>query len=288
MNAAIHRTVQCLSPSGLHRMAYKEWGRPDNPDVVICVHGVTRVSDDFDALAQELCADFRVICPDVVGRGRSDRLRNPAHYQVPQYVADMVTLVARLGVERVAWVGTSMGGLIGMLLASLPGTPIARLVLNDVGPLVNPAALARIGEYIGQPVRFRELDEAIAYIRLISATFGEHSDAEWRKLATDVLRQDEDGMWTRNYDLRVAEAIRAITPEIASQSEAALWAAYDAIACPTLLLRGQQSDLLVAETARQMTQRGPRARLLEIPDVGHAPTLQHQDQICLVADFLKE
>jgi pimeloyl-ACP methyl ester carboxylesterase len=280
--------VQCLSPSGLHRMAYKEWGRPDNPNLVVCVHGVTRVSDDFDELAQVLCKDFRVICPDVVGRGRSDQLRDPAHYQIPQYVADMVTLVARLNVEQVAWVGTSMGGLIGMALASLPGTPIARLVINDVGPLVNPGALARIGEYIGQPIQFRQFEDAVNYIRMISAAFGSHTDEQWRKLAADVLRRDENGMWTRNYDLRVAESIKGITPDIASKSEAALWAAYDAITCPTLLLRGQQSDLLSAQTAQEMTQRGPRARLFEFAGVGHAPTLLHADQIEVVAGFLKQ
>lgn len=269
-------------------MAYKEWGRPDNPNVLICVHGVTRVSDDFDALAQVLCKDFRVICPDVVGRGRSDRLRIAAHYLVPQYVADMVTLIARLGVEQVAWVGTSMGGLIGMALASLAGTPIARLVINDIGPRVNPAALARIGEYIGEPIRFEKFGDAVNYIRAISAPFGEHSDAEWRKLAADVLRQDEEGMWTRNYDLRVSEPFKAMTPELASSSEAALWAAYDAIVCPTLLLRGERSDLLGAETARQMTQRGPRARLVEFAGVGHAPTLMHAGQIDVIAGFLKE
>ena len=288
MNIASRRTVQCLSPSGLHQMAYKEWGRADNPNVVVCVHGLTRVSDDFDALAQTLCRDFRVICPDVVGRGRSGRLQNPAHYQVPQYVADMVTLIARLDVQNVSWVGTSMGGLIGMGLASLPGTPIARLVINDVGPRINPEALARIGEYLGQPVRFSELDEAIGYIRMISAPFGEHDDDEWRKIATDVLRQDEDGSWTRNYDLNLAAPMKAITPEAASMGEAALWAAYDAITCPTLLIRGQQSDLLGSETALQMSTRGPRARLVELPGVGHAPTLMHQDQIALVAGFLKE
>ncbi len=288
MNAATRHTVQCLSPSGLHRMAYKEWGRPDNPNVVVCVHGVTRVSDDFDALAQTLCSDFRVVCPDVAGRGRSDPLRNAAYYQLPQYVSDMVTLIARLDVEKVAWVGTSMGGLIGMGLASLPGTPIARMVINDVGPLLDPVALTRIGKYISQPIRFKKFDEAVDYIRTVSATFGEHSEAEWRKLAADALRQDEEDMWTRNYDLRIAESFKTFTPEAAASSEAALWAAYDAIKCPTLLLRGAQSDLLRTETAQQMTQRGPRARLVEFANVGHAPTLLHADQINVVADFLKE
>lgn len=268
-------------------MAYKEWGRPDNPDVVLCIHGVTRVADDFDALAASLAADFRVVCPYVVGRGCSDNLRDAQHYGVPQYVSDMVTLVARLGVDKLSLVGTSMGGLIGMGLASLAGTPVTRLVLNDVGPSINPAALERIGQYLGQPLRFGTLEEGIAYVRMLSAPFGQHDEQQWRKLGTDSLRQQEDGSWVRNYDLRIAEPIRAMTPEVMAFAERATWAAYDAIRCPTLLIRGAQSDLLSPDTALQMTQRGPRARLVEIAGTGHAPSLLHADQISLVADFLK-
>lgn len=280
------KTVQCLSPAGLHRMTYKEWGDPRNPKVLVCVHGVTRVADDFDHLARALCGDYRVVCPYVAGRGPSEPLADPAHYQVPQYVADMVTLLARLDAETVDWFGTSMGGLIGIGLASLPGNPVRRLVLNDIGPSLQPAALARIGDYIGQEVRFASFDEAAAYIREISQSFGQHSDDEWRKFAADVLRQTEDGQWTRNYDLKLALPFKAITPEMAQQGEAALWAAYDAIRCPTLLVRGAESDLLSAETAQRMTVRGPRAQLVEIPGVGHAPTFMHADQIEIARRFL--
>ncbi len=280
------KTVQCLSPAGLHRMTYKEWGDPRNPKVLVCVHGVTRVADDFDHLARALCGDYRVVCPYVAGRGPSEPLADPAHYQVPQYVADMVTLLARLDADTVDWFGTSMGGLIGIGLASLPGNPVRRLVLNDIGPSLQPAALARIGDYIGQEVRFASFDEAAAYIREISQSFGQHSDDEWRKFAADVLRQTEDGQWTRNYDLKLALPFKAITPEMAQQGEAALWAAYDAIRCPTLLVRGAESDLLSAETAQRMTVRGPRAQLVEIPGVGHAPTFMHADQIEIARRFL--
>jgi pimeloyl-ACP methyl ester carboxylesterase len=179
-----------------------------------------------------------------------------------------------------------MGGLIGIGLASLPGNPVRRLVLNDIGPSLQPAALARIGDYIGQEVRFASFDQAAAYIREISQSFGPHSDDEWRKFAGDVLRQTEDGQWTRNYDLRLALPFKAITPEMAQQGEAALWAAYDAIRCPTLLVRGAESDLLSAETAQRMTVRGPRAQLVEIPGVGHAPTFMHADQIEIARRFL--
>ncbi|NMM28470.1 MAG: alpha/beta hydrolase [Glaciimonas sp.] len=284
------RTVQCISPSGLHRMAYKDWGEVDNPKVLVCVHGVTRVSDDFDNMARALCQSYHVICPDVVGRGRSERLRNPLHYQIPQYVSDMVSLLARItahpAVTTVDWFGTSMGGLIGIGLASLPDNPIGKLILNDVGPALNSEALLRIGDYIGQAVRFQTFDEAAQYIREISTTFGPHSDDEWRKLASDVLRQDHDGRWIRHYDLGLAAAFKSATPESLKVAEALLWMAYDAISCPTLLVRGAESDLLSRQTAQTMTQRGPKARLIELPGIGHAPTFTHAEQIRIVQDFL--
>jgi pimeloyl-ACP methyl ester carboxylesterase len=286
MTQAALKTVQCISPAGLHTMAYKEWGDPHNPNVLVCVHGVTRVSDDFDIMAREFAETYRVICPDVVGRGRSGQLRNPQYYVVPQYVSDMVCLLARLDAETVDWFGTSMGGLIGMALASLPENPIRRLVLNDIGPSINGAALARIGEYIGQDIRFDSFDEAVLYIRTISASFGPHTDEQWHKLASDVLRQDEQGKWRRHYDLGLAEPFKTMTPEAASMGEAALWAAYDAITCPTLLVRGSESDLLLPEVAQAMTQRGPRATLVEVQGVGHAPTFMQAEQIKLAKDFL--
>lgn len=286
MTQAVLKSVQCISPSGLHTMAYKEWGDPDNPNVLVCVHGVTRVSDDFDVMARAICDTYRVVCPDVVGRGRSGRLRDPAYYAIPQYVSDMVTLLARLNAESVDWFGTSMGGLIGMGLASLPDNPVRRLVLNDIGPAINAQALARIGNYIGQDVAFASFEEAAHYIRTISASFGAHTDQEWRKLAADVLRQDEQGQWRRHYDLRLAEAFKALTPEAASAGEAMLWAAYDAIRCPTLLVRGADSDLLLPEVAQMMTQRGPKATLVEFGGVGHAPTFMHAEQIQVAKDFL--
>ncbi|MFZ6775370.1 alpha/beta fold hydrolase [Undibacterium sp. Ji83W] len=283
---ARRKSVQCISPTGLHAMSYKEWGDPLNSKVLICVHGVTRVAEDFDSLAVALCQEYRVVCPDVVGRGYSGRLRNPMHYQIPQYVSDMVSLLARLDAETVHWFGTSMGGLIGMSLASLPDNPIKKLVLNDVGPVLNPDALARIGDYIGQDVRFDSFDEAQAYIKAISISFGPHSEAQWEKLARDVLRQNEQGQWVRHYDLGLAQPIKASTPELAAIAQTMLWAAYDAISCPTLLVRGAESDLLTAESAQAMTQRGPRARLVEFAGVGHAPTFVQPDQIAVAVDFL--
>jgi pimeloyl-ACP methyl ester carboxylesterase len=278
-------TVQCLSPSGMHRLAYVEWGAPDNPNVLICVHGLTRVGRDFDRLARALADRYRVVCPDVVGRGRSDWLRDPGSYVLPQYVADMVTLIARLGVESVHWVGTSMGGLIGLTLAGQPGSPVKRLVLNDVGPKVNPEALARIGDYVGKPMRFSSVEEAVDYITLISLGFGLRDRDEWREITQSVLKPDGDG-FTLHYDLRLALPIKAMTPEIAAASEAALWKFYDQIQCPTLLIRGANSDLLSHETATAMTQRGPRASLVEFAGVGHAPMFFDPAQIGAVRNFL--
>lgn len=295
VNEARLKSVLCGSPAGLHRMAYKEWGDPANPRVLVCVHGVTRVADDFDALARAMCDRYRVVCPDVAGRGRSGHLRDPDLYTLPQYVADMVTLIARVTAsagddgkadEGVHWFGTSMGGLIGMLLASLDGTPVRRLVLNDIGPVLDPAAMARIGDYIGQDLRFPSFEAGAAFVREVSASFGPHSDAEWRKLAADVLVQAPDGQWARHYDIRLAKPFAAITPERARSDEAMLWAAFDAIRCPTLLVRGERSDLLSRATAEAMTRRGPRPQLVEIAGVGHAPTFVQPDQIAIARAFL--
>lgn len=278
------RSVLCLSPKGLHRMAYLEWGDARNRDVVICVHGLTRSARDFDDLARDLCGRFRVVCPDVAGRGDSDRLADPMLYGIPQYVADMVTLVARLDVEAVSWVGTSMGGLIGMALAAQPASPVKRLVVNDVGAVIAKAALERIAAYVGRAPAFATFEEGEKYVRTVFAGFGPHDDAQWRHLAEAWLRRNEDGSWRAHYDPGIAEPFRATMP--AGDQE--LWPIWDAIRCPTLVLRGARSDLLARETAARMAERGPRAKVVEIPGVGHAPTLMAAEQISVVRDFLIE
>lgn len=285
------RFVNCLDATGLHRMAYWEWAGPSaDAPVLVCVHGLSRQGRDFDALARAMAGRYRVVCPDVVGRGRSDWLRQPAGYQIPAYVSDMVALLARLDVAQVDWVGTSMGGLIGLGLASLPrpegmAPVIRKLVLNDVGPAIRFEALQRIGGYLGKTASFPSLAEGAAYLRTISAGFGPHTEAEWQALSEPLFRQ-QDGAWTLRYDPAIAVPFSAVTPELAAAGEAALWAAYDALRCPTLLIRGADSDLLSADTARQMTGRGPKARLVELPGIGHAPTLIQPGQIAVVRDFL--
>jgi pimeloyl-ACP methyl ester carboxylesterase len=276
------RSVRCASPSGLHRMSYVEWGERDNPRVLVCAHGLTRCARDFDFLAAEMAKTHRVVCPDVAGRGESQWLRNPMEYAVPTYVADMVTLIARLDAESVQWVGTSLGGLIGLALASFPDGPIARLVLNDSGPLVSAASLDRIGSYVGKAPSFPDLETAEYYVRTVSAPFGPHSDGEWRFLTEHVVRRQADGSFRMHYDPALAGPFNAEQPH----KDIDLWKLYDAIRCPTLVVRGELSDLLTRETAQKMTATGPRARLVEIGGVGHAPTLIHADQISVVRDFL--
>jgi len=274
--------VQCASGAGLHRIAYLEWGDPANARVLLCVHGLTRCARDFDNLARSLCERYRVVCPDVAGRGDSDWLADPMLYAVPQYVSDMVTLIARLDVEQVHWVGTSMGALIGMALAAQKDSPVARLVLNDAGPVIAKVALERIGAYLGAAPVFPSIAAAEQVIRVVAAPFGPHTDAEWRFLTEVVLRQNADGSYRFHYDPKIAVPFRAQIPD----RDMEMWPVWDAIRCPTLVIRGAQSDLLSKGTAEQMTQRGPKAKLAELPGVGHAPTLMHEDQIEVVRDWL--
>jgi pimeloyl-ACP methyl ester carboxylesterase len=280
--AARQRYVKCASPRGLHRIAYLEWGDPKSEHVLVCVHGLTRCARDFDTLAAALSDRYRVVCPDVAGRGDSEWLADPMLYQLPQYVGDMVTLIARLDVEGVHWLGTSMGGLIGMALAAQPGTPVQKLVINDAGPVVSKVSLERIATYVGMAPVFPDIATAEKYIRAVSATFGPHTDAQWRFLTEVVVRKNADGSLRLHYDPKLAEPFRASMPE----KDMELWPLWDVIRCPTLVLRGAQSDLLTKETCAQMVQRGPKAQVVEIPGVGHAPTLMHDDQIRIVRDFL--
>jgi pimeloyl-ACP methyl ester carboxylesterase len=274
------RHLHCLGPHGFHRVAYTEWGRPAEGRVVICVHGLTRNGRDFDLLAQALIPERRVLCPDVVGRGHSDWLAHKEEYGYPLYLSDMTALIARSGVEQVDWVGTSMGGLIGMMLAAQPYSPIRRLVVNDVGPFLPRASLERIAQYVGKAPVFADVDALERYLRIVSAPFGPLTDDQWRHLAMHSTRRYDDGTVTMSYDPAIADAFSGELQDVV------LWPVWDAISCPTLLLRGRQSDLLLAETAQEMTQRGPRARLVEFEGIGHAPMLMVDDQIAVVREFL--
>jgi pimeloyl-ACP methyl ester carboxylesterase len=273
-------TLACLGPHGFHRVAYTEWAGPAGAPTVLCVHGLTRNGRDFDDLAAALSRRFRVVCPDVVGRGRSEWLSHPADYGYPLYLSDMTALIARLDVEEINLVGTSMGGLIGMMLAAQKGTPIRRLVVNDIGPLIAREGLLRIATYVGADPVFADLAALEAYLREVSASFGKLSDAQWRHLAEHGARRRPDGTLGRAYDPAIAEAFKTVKDDID------LWPVWDAIKAPTLVLRGAESDLLRSADAVAMTQRGPRAQLIEFPGIGHAPALMAQDQIAAIEDFL--
>jgi pimeloyl-ACP methyl ester carboxylesterase len=270
--------------AGPRTMAYVEWGDP-SANALVCVHGLTRCARDFDFLAQEMVRHgYRVICPDVVGRGDSSWLTDPMDYAVPTYTKHLLMLLAHLQLESTHWVGTSLGGLIGMSIAAVPGSPIERMVLNEVGPVVSLPALQRIAAYVGKWPPLPDIEAAERYVRAVSAPFGPHSDAEWRFLAEHVVRKNPDGTLRMHYDPAIAAPFAAEPPT----QDLELWKLYDDIRCPTLVLRGEHSDMLTRDTVAQMTARGPRAKAVEIAGVGHAPTLIHADQIAIVRDFLLE
>lgn len=262
-------------------MHYTEWGAADNPHVVVCVHGLTRNGRDFDLLAQRLSDRCRVICPDVAGRGLSERLTHPEDYGYPLYLADMAALIARSGAERVDWVGTSMGGLIGMLLAAQPGTPLRRLVMNDVGPFVPKAALERLAGYVGQDPRFDTLEAVERYLRQIFAPFGPLTDEQWQHLAQHSALRLDNGRYALAYDPAIGNAFKGPLQDVD------LRAVWKAIRAPVLILRGAESDLLLAATAREMIESAPSgSKLLEFAGIGHAPALMASDQIEAVEAFL--
>ena len=277
------RSFLGLSMAGFHKVAYTQWGRDDAPRTVICVHGLTRNGRDFDRLAVEMADRRRVACPDVVGRGRSDWLANAALYGYPQYCADMAALIARLGVEEVDWVGTSMGGLIGMMLAAQPNSPIRRLVINDIGPFIAREGLERIADYVGKAPIFEDIPAVESYLRFVLMGFGNLPDEAWRAMAEHSARSLPDGRFVLAYDPGIGDAFRA-----QPMNDIDLWPIWDRVRCPVLLLRGADSDLLSAQTAQEMTGRGPGARLVEFPHTGHAPALMTSDQIKVVCDFLLE
>ncbi|MFO1398954.1 MAG: alpha/beta hydrolase [Burkholderiales bacterium] len=269
-----------LSAHGFHRVAYYEWGDPANSDVVIAVHGLSRNGRDFDVLGEALADTHRLLAVDIPGRGQSEWLRDPADYAFPTYLATLTALIARSGAEQVSWVGTSMGALLGMVMAAQPGSPVRRLVVNDAGPQIEPAALARIRDYLGLDPAFATLADADRYIRAVSAPFGPLDDAQWDHLTRSSVVQRPDGTWRLGYDPAIAVPFRttAAPPD--------LWPIWDAIRCPTLVLRGAESDLLASATAAQMAARGPRPRIVEFAGVGHAPMLMAADQIAAVRAFL--
>lgn len=280
--------VQCLSTAGFHSMAYWSWDSDivpgeggDTP--LICAHGLTRNGRDFDHLARSLCQSRLVVCPDTVGRGESEWLRDPALYAVPQYASDMTSLIARMDTPRVDWVGTSMGGLIGLVLAAMPGSPIRRLVINDIGPFIPQAALDRIGDYLGVNWVYDSFDDAVAHTRNVHAPFGDLTDTQWQHLARHGFRERDDGKFVPNHDQRLGEAFKVL-----KETDIDLWPMFEAIECPVLVVRGAESDLLTQPIADEMVARGKNTRLLTFDGCGHAPPFMADDQIDAVQRFLAD
>lgn len=307
--------VVCTSTAGLHRMAYREWGDPNNPHVLLCVHGLTRTGEDFDDFARAMSPYYRVVCPDIVGRGHSDHLVDPDGYIVPQYVSDMFTLLARLQPKTLDWVGTSMGGLIGLGVASALSCakalfawceddaplnkeciiPLRRMVLNDIGPVINPEGLIRIGNYIDQELAFDTFEEAVESAKVRWQGFGPHSEEQWQRLTKHIFTYDEDEKtWVLGYDLAIAEPFKkqfhqqdpSQTDEVIKSAQEVLWYAFTRLPAEVLIIRGEQSDLLSRETVEAMLACNPKASLYEVAGVGHAPTLMQTDQIERVQQFL--
>jgi pimeloyl-ACP methyl ester carboxylesterase len=281
-------------------MAYWQWGDAAAEHAVVCAHGLSRQGRDFDVLAQALVSrargQLRVVCPDVAGRGHSDWLKDPTAYLVPTYASDMLAMLAQLHrqapVDTLDWVGTSMGGLIGMALGGAPDlplpVPIRRLVLNDVGPVIQWQALQRIGTYLGNTGRFDTLQQAADAMWAISTSFGPHTPEQWLALSQAMVRPLPEGGFTLHYDPAIAVPFRNVTQQSAAEGQAALWKLYDNIKARVLITRGAASDLLGKETALEMTSRGPRASLVEFPGVGHAPTFVPDNQVEAVALFLQD
>lgn len=308
------RHFSALDPHGFHTVAYAEWGRADAAQTVICVHGLTRNSRDFDALATELSHTCRVACMDVVGRGASDWLEYKNDYGFALYQSDAAALIARLSAPlppssgflspllgrraqedpapQVDWVGTSMGGLIGMMLAARTGSPIRCLVLNDVGPLVPWRALQRLHlEHANENPQFADLDEAEHYLRLACANFGPLTDEQWRDVTSHSVEPRPAGGFRLGWDPAIIGAVpdggmEGVALGMNFLSGIDLWSIWDKLRCPVLVLRGENSDLLTPATVRRMQASGPQVQVVEFPGVGHAPWLMSAEQIAVVRDFL--
>lgn len=269
-------------PAGPHKIAYREWGDSNTSDVVVCAHGLTRNSRDFDKISKVLSEDYRVLCVDIAGRGNSDWLDDPQHYAYPQYVIDAHSLLTHLGITQVNWLGTSMGGILGMLMAAMPDSPVQKLIINDIGPFIPSAALRRISNYVGKAPKFSSIEAVNAYLREVHAPFGPLTDQQWAHLANHSAKQDIDGDWTLNYDPAIAEPFKKIDDQ-----DIDLWEVWDNISCPTLILRGETSDVLPLEIAHQARTRGPMAELHQFGGTGHAPALMAIEQIQIVRQWLR-
>lgn len=278
------RSLQCLSPAGFHRMAYREWGDPANPQVLLCVHGLTRAASDFDVVAAAMADRYRVICPDIAGRGASDRLADGKLYGVGSHANDVATLMATLEAQRLDFLGTSMGGLVGVVLAGMPGSPIRRLLVNDIGPEISAQGVERIKTYVGKDPHFATQAEGVAYLNELTRGFGSHTAAQNEALNRPLVVPQGDG-WGLHYDPALGTAFKSITPQAAKEGEAVMWRLWEGISAEVLVTRGVSSDLLTPETVEQMVERGRHVRAVEIAEAGHAPAFVVPAQLSVVREF---
>lgn len=276
------KSLLSINPLGFHKIAYTEWGNVPTNKTILCMHGLTRNGRDFDYLAENLNGSYRVVCPDLAGRGASDKLHNHHFYNQVQYATDLTALIARLDVQSLIWVGTSLGGALGMYLAAQPNTPIKALVLNDIGPLISKIGLTRISKYAKQDHTFVSLDDAEKFFRNIYNTTEQITDEQWRHLTECSVTKLNNGQYTLAYDPEVATAIHKWwIPDIN------LWSLWSKIKCPVLVIRGEKSDILLRETTDQMKLIWPKTTVFEIPDCGHAPMLMTKDQLEIIQNWLR-
>ncbi|MGB0732438.1 MAG: alpha/beta fold hydrolase [Pontibacterium sp.] len=274
-------SVLCMNSRGLHRMVYHQWGSSDNERVLVCVHGLVRNGRDFDKLAKYLSREYRVICPDIAGRGKSDWLDNPEDYHIEQYLRDVMALLGRLGVKDVDWLGTSMGGIMGMTLASMPKSPIKRLILNDIGAEIPSVALKRIAGYLGSQ-HFKTLKEAETYLRALYTNLVNITDKNWEQVTQHSTRALPDGGFALHYDSTIANNFLTLTEETIN-----LWPIWQGVSCPVAVIHGETSDILTAETLQAMKEQRPDTDILEVPSIGHVPSLMETDQIQWIRQWLR-
>ncbi len=277
--------IESKNPNGQHRMAYTQWGNPNNKRVLICVHGLSRTGRDFDYLAAALQEKYRIICPDIVGRGKSDWLSNSSDYGLPVYISDMLTLINQLNLSNIDWIGTSMGGLIGMFIASQKNSIINRLVINDIGPEISAESLRRLGEKFlsqGKP-DFDNWSQVIEYVREFYSNYGALNDSEWEHIAKHTVKKTSQGKYQLHYDLSIIDMFRVSTGELKPVD---LWQTWSSVSCPVLLLHGEESDLLLPETIQKMLSTHPQISVKHFPNCGHAPALFAVEQIEAIADWL--
>lgn len=287
--------IWCYSAEGFHKVYYRQWGESKGDNVILCCHGVMRNLHDFDYIAKPLeDLGYCVVCPDIVGRGQSDHFLDAKNYSYYQYILDITAILARVGAKKVDWLGTSMGGLIGMMVASQPNTIIRRLIVNDIGPIILASALERIKTYAGKEALFNNFEEACKQMRQNYAPFGIKKDEHWMHLFKHTLKELPDGRWTTFADSRCMfqglnpNRQEIDMPDIDEKGNIIFWKYWEKVSCPVLLTYGAESDLVTSEVVEIMKQYPIQFKSYAIDGVGHAPTLMEEDQISIITDWLEK